>query len=413
MTGTVRVAGTGEPVAGARVQVDLGTKDLSGDFREAVTDAEGRYTIPLPEGNARPLFFTPPPGYWLPEPARSYEFFAVTPQQPVYRKDYEVRRGTPWTFRLTRGPKREPVVPGFVSSYALPGDFSILIREKTDPGGYATVTLPDEAAHLTISLSSQDRGEGMALVKLGWGHGFRPAAIKGFKHLDEPGEPRFQLTDEAGGTATVAGPVEVSVKDGKVLVAAALPELDPRAFGRIAGTVVAPDGRPIAGATVTLYCQYRSWGSISGRDEHKVRTDARGRYVLPSVARRSYEGDRPKLSVVVYKEGYAGTDTDTFEFQPGDDGTQAVDPIRLRPGLSLTGKVVDPDGRPAVGRRSGSRGPGRRWPTPTAPAPRAGSPSPTSAGASPASGAPSARSKAAGPMSSTASRSRSPSCFAP
>ena len=106
MTGTVRVEGTGEPVAGARVQVDLGSKDFGGDFREAVTDAEGWYTIPLPEGNARPLFFSPPPGYWLPEPARHCQFFAVTPQQPVYRKDYEVRRGTAWTFRLTRGPSR-------------------------------------------------------------------------------------------------------------------------------------------------------------------------------------------------------------------------------------------------------------------------------------------------------------------
>jgi hypothetical protein len=65
MTGTVRVEGTGEPVAGARVQVDLGTKDLMGDFREAVTDAGGLYTVPLPEGNARalPSFFHLPPGY--------------------------------------------------------------------------------------------------------------------------------------------------------------------------------------------------------------------------------------------------------------------------------------------------------------------------------------------------------------
>ena len=88
MTGTVRVEGTGEPVAGARVQVDLGTRDLSGDFREAVTGPDGRYTIALPEGNARPLFFTPPPGYWLPDAASHWKFFAVTPQQPVYRKDY-------------------------------------------------------------------------------------------------------------------------------------------------------------------------------------------------------------------------------------------------------------------------------------------------------------------------------------
>ncbi len=166
MTGTVRVEGTGEPVAGARVQVDLGTKDLRGDFREAVTDAEGRYTIPLPEGNARPLFFYPPPGYWLPDPGKNWKFFAVTPQQPVYRKDYLVRRGTAWTFRLTRGPKKEPVVRGVASSYHLPGDSSISISARTDPKGDATLTLPDEAGKVTISLSTQDRDEGNVLVKL-------------------------------------------------------------------------------------------------------------------------------------------------------------------------------------------------------------------------------------------------------
>jgi RNA polymerase sigma factor (sigma-70 family) len=352
MSGMVRVEGTGEPVAGARVQVDLGTKDLSGEFRDAATDTNGRYTIPLPQGSARPLFFTPPPGYWLPEPSKHSQFFAITPQEPVYRKDYEVRRGLIWTFRLTRGPMHEPVVPGFVSSYALPGDFSISIREKTDPGGYATVTLPDEAVRVTISLSPKDREEGMALVKLDFSHGFRPAAIKVVNPigvLSEPGEKRFRLTDVAGGTATIAGPVEVDVRDGKVILSANLPEPDPRSSGRIAGTVVDENGRPVASATVTLYSQYRQWGSISGRADHKVRSDAQGRFVLPSVAKRNYEGDRPRLSVIVYKDGYAGVDTDTFEFKPGDDGTQTVDPIRLGPGLSLHGKVVDPEGRPVVG----------------------------------------------------------------
>ena len=88
MTGTVRVEGTGEPVAGARVQVELGSRDLSGDFVEAVTDKDGRYLISLPEGNARPLFFTPPRGYWLPEPSKHWRFFAVTPREPVHREDY-------------------------------------------------------------------------------------------------------------------------------------------------------------------------------------------------------------------------------------------------------------------------------------------------------------------------------------
>jgi RNA polymerase sigma factor (sigma-70 family) len=349
MTGTVRVEGTGEPIAGARVQVDLGTRDMSGDFREAVTDANGRYSIPLPQGNARPLFFYPPPGYWLPDPAKNSRFFAVTPEDPVYRKDYEVRRGTAWTFRLTRVPKREPVGAGFASSYHLPGDASLFVSEKTDPNGEATVTLPDEAVKVTISLSSKDREEGMVLVKLDKSHGFRPGAVEAVKRIDEHGEPHFRITDEARGIARVSGPVEPSVERGRLVLTASLPEADPRSFGRITGSVIDRDGRPIAGATVTLYYQYRQWGAISSREEHKVRTDVQGRFVLHSVPRKTHEGDATKLAVVVYKDGYAGHDTATFAFKPGNDGNEAIDPIRLSPGLSMSGRVVDPEGRPVVG----------------------------------------------------------------
>ena len=258
MTGTVRVEGTGEPVAGARVRVDLGTRDLRGDFREAVTDADGRYSIPLPEGNARPLFFDPPPGYWLPDPGKHWKFFAVTPQQPVYRKDYLLRRGTAWTFRLTRGPKKEPVVHGFASTYQVPGDSIISVNARTDSRGEATLTLPDEAGKVGIILSAWD--EGRVLLRMEWGHGIRPP-WKGCS-LEAGPERRIQLIDAAGGTVTIRGPVNVSTVDHPTLVTASLPEVDPGSYGRITGTVIDQEGRPIAGATVTIYFQHRQGGAI-------------------------------------------------------------------------------------------------------------------------------------------------------
>ena len=341
----MRVEGTGEPVAGARVRVDLGTRDLRGDFREAVTDADGRYSIPLPEGNARPLFFDPPPGYWLPDPGKHWKFFAVTPQQPVYRKDYLLRRGTAWTFRLTRGPKKEPVVHGFASTYQVPGDSIISVNARTDSRGEATLTLPDEAGKVGIILSAWD--EGRVLLRMEWGHGIRPP-WKGCS-LEAGPERRIQLIDAAGGTVTIRGPVDVSTVEHPTLVTASLPEVDPGSYGRITGTVIDQEGRPIAGATVTIYFQHRQGGAISARDEHTVRSDAQGRFVLRSIPRTSREDDSRKLSVVVYKDGYAGGDTDVFEFKPDPDGTQVVGPIRLNPGFSLIGRVVDPEGRPVVG----------------------------------------------------------------
>ena len=51
-------------------------------------------------------------------PSRNaFEFFAVTPRQSVFRKDYVVRRRTVWTFRLTLGAKQEPVKAAAVWEY--------------------------------------------------------------------------------------------------------------------------------------------------------------------------------------------------------------------------------------------------------------------------------------------------------
>ena len=241
-------------------------------------------------------------------------------------------------------------MPGFVSTYHLPGEFSIPIREKTDPRGFASVTMPDEAAKTTISL--QDESDARVLVKLDWSQGFRPGAVKEIKRvtrLDERGTTYFRVADGAGGTANVSGPVEPSIQDGKLVLTASLPVNDPASFGQIKGTVIDQDGRPVAGANVTIFYMYRQWGAMSGSKEHRVRTDAQGHYLLPDVPRKSYEGDPAKLSVIVYKDGYAGVDSDTFVFQPGADGVQTIAPIRLGQAYSLSGRVMDPEGRPMVG----------------------------------------------------------------
>jgi thiol-disulfide isomerase/thioredoxin len=61
-------------------------------------------------------------------------------------------------------------------------------------------------------------------------------------------------------------------------------------------------------------------------------------------------GRRTTFSLVVRKEGYASLETPEFSAQPGKaDALRVLDPIRLEPAVSLTGTVVDPEGRPAAG----------------------------------------------------------------
>ena len=163
---------------------------------------------------------------------------------------------------------------------------------------------------MTLSLSPKVRTETRLLVKLNWDGGFRPDAVKTLKHREDPRQPaHFQLTDEAGRSATLSGPIDAAITAGHLVVSASFPEADSKATGILTGTVVDRDGRPIADANVTIYFAYRDWGAISRQDEHRTRTDAQGRYVLRSIPRQSSEGNPTKLSVVVWKDGYAGVDS--------------------------------------------------------------------------------------------------------
>ena len=144
-------------------------------------------------------------------------------------------------------------------------------------------------------------------MAINWDAGFRPDAVKDVKRLQTPGQPtRFQLTDEDGRSATFAGPIEAVVSAGQLVISASFPEATPRSTGTLTGTVLDQDGSPIADANVTINFFF---GGLSDQDDHRVRTDAQGRFVLRLVPRRSSDGNPTKLSVVVYKDGYAGIDS--------------------------------------------------------------------------------------------------------
>ena len=297
-----------------------------------------------PRETPQAFTFTLPAGYWLPPPTKVYEFFAVTPGHPVYRKDYPVRRGTVWTFRLTRGPKQEPVQGGTVFG-------SAINAPRMDDNGFAHVTLPSEAGSTKLWLLANSKNEPQLTVTVGWDRGVPPRRRQEREaHRRCPASRHdFQLTDADGRSATISGPVDPIATAGRLVISGSLPDAASRATGTLTGTVLDWDGRPVSDANVTIFYSFRQGGTISDRPEHRVRTDARGHYVIPSVPRESHEGDLTKLTLVVYKQGYAGFDSPPFFFRRGGNGTQVVDPIRLQPGISVRGTVVDPDGRPVAG----------------------------------------------------------------
>jgi RNA polymerase sigma factor (sigma-70 family) len=350
ITGFVRDEKTSAPVAGATVRAHVGIKDLNVESRDMLTDADGRFSIAVPEGNAR-VFLNPPPGYWLPEPAKHFDFLAVSRDHSVQRKDFPVRRGTLWRFRLTRGPDHAPVQSGSIMQTAWD-------RVETDANGIADVTLPSEAGEASLLLWGSTRLVNLPKqqVKIRWDAGFRPEAVKSITRHDQPDQsPSSRLADNEGRLAVITGAVEPTTTADRLMISASITDVDspagrgPASTGTLTGTVIDHAGRPVAEAHVTIFYQFRDWGSMSDRKEHWVRTDRQGKYTIPSVPRKSYEGDLTRLSVVVYKAGFVGADSPVMGFWPGDKGIQVMASLRLEPGIPLKGNVVDPDRRPVAG----------------------------------------------------------------
>ena len=174
-------------------------------------------------------------------------------------------------------------------------------------------------------------------------------------------EGRVVLTDADGKTASLTGldRLEPSIAGGTLVVRVDLPEPDFRSQARVAGRVLDEQGRPIAGAKVALgFGEPWKGSAMSGDPEHTVTTDARGEYLIRSVPRRDPEGKPSQFFVVATKDGYAGVDSPRVALPPGtDDSPRVLDPIRLAPGFSLSGRVVDPQGRAVAGAWVNVRGP--------------------------------------------------------
>jgi RNA polymerase sigma factor (sigma-70 family) len=339
VSGSVRLEGTGEPIAGARVQAVLGWSPTETD-RQATTDARGEYRARLPEGNARAELLLPP-GYWLPDRG-SWNNFAVTPEQPDYRKDFVVRRGNVWTFRFAQRSDLDPVRRGHIWSMYVP-----YLQADTDAKGIVPATLPREGGSTITRLSANGV---FLMVGLRWDQEFDSSAVKEIKRFDEPTQPaRFALKDDAGRTAAISGAVEASITDGRIVISAYFPQPQSQSTGTLTGEVVDESGRPVAEANVSVWFVFRQGSAVADQYEHRVQTDGRGRYVLRSVPLRSHEGDPTKLQVVVRKDGYRGTDGPELVFQPRAGGVQTAARIRLQRGVSFHGRVVDPDGHPLVG----------------------------------------------------------------
>ncbi len=374
LTGSVRVEGTGEPVKGGQFDVQLGDLVSSNDpkrIRTVTSGADGQFAVDLPGGQAYLSTFQPPAGYWAPSNIIGQETFVLSPSQSIHRKDFVVRRGSVWPFRLTIGADKRPVRVGSVVA-SIP---SPLVQNQVDESGLANVTLPTESGTATAWASTDHRWLRRFFpavpiaIPLEWAANFRPESVKKIEQLDG----RFRLTDDAGRIATIgvsgraelnkagqivtipeSGRVQPIITNGKLVIGVNLPEPETVMIGNLSGQVVDDNGRPIDGVLVSpafhIHEGNQGGGVFPDDKENQATTDQNGKFLIRAVRCQVIDGKPTSLSLVVRKEGFASLETPEFSFQPGKgDSSHVLDPIRLGPGVSLSGIVVDPDGRPVEG----------------------------------------------------------------
>ena len=266
LTGSVRLEGTGEPVAGATVDVMIADSGQGhrGANRTALSGADGRYTVDLTPGSARSWTLIPPVGYWAPRDLQRSEEFVVSKDEPVHRKDYLVRRGTVWDFHITRSHEAKPL-PGVVTAF----DKRAFFRSVVDDTGRVRLTLPTEEGRVTVSAGEKLMAADSVQVTLEWKSGFRPDHVVSVTNLG--GSPaQYRLSDDGGKTATISGTdkgrAEPRLDGEKLVVEVKLPEPDPKAFGDLTGKVVDISGQPVAGALVALiWVEEHRWEWNVGR----------------------------------------------------------------------------------------------------------------------------------------------------
>lgn len=323
--GSVKVEGTGEPVKGAKFNVILSASNFQGGpwkERDVESGDDGTFDVDLPAGQARAWTLFPPPGYWMPNDGQSRETFIVSRSHPVQRTDYVVKRGKVWNFRLEQGKDRKPVSGGMI----LVASSQMAARAVSDDQGMAKVTLPAEGGKFTLqAISRLTLGERAVTLALEAGKG-----------------PALKVTF---GNETVA-PTQI---DGKPVFRIHLPDQSSKTYGALSGWVVDVEGRPIEAARVQIGVGGAQSG---GMTEVETQTNDQGRFQfrMPTDLGTDAGGGESKFFAVVTKSGYSGVDTPMAHFRPGVDGSAHVlAPITLKPGNSLSGKVVGPNGQPIEG----------------------------------------------------------------
>jgi thiol-disulfide isomerase/thioredoxin len=347
MTGTVKLAVTGEPIAGAKITVIVAGQNPDGTVRtrEGTSDAQGSYTVKVPAGNSRAHWLHCPPGYW--REAANIEDFVTSTEKPVFTKNYIVRRGPVWQVRVASASSETPPA-GFQVSTIEENAFSLT---ELDASGHGQITIPGSPGECQLQVFERNQQfEPIQLVTLKYDSLFRSDEVA--EHVVDPQVPAHSLTDKQGKTATLTG-ARVTVEKGVATIEFDARPQDPKKLGKVIGVIVDDAGAPVEGAAVGIALGTRNGGS--GMTFLRATSDAAGRFAVERVPIAKGKSDNTVLSAIVTKEGYGGLDargglgSSGFDLPTDAQTPRDVGQIRLGKGHSIRLRVVGQREEPLVG----------------------------------------------------------------
>lgn len=342
MEGIVADADTQEPVEGTTVQVLITSEpDPSQKVRKAITDREGRYSIELPAGHAWAWMLQPPSGYCSIE-SNPTEVFATSDERPIFRKNYQVHKGTSVSFLVRHPGLRENLPNTYVSLGQQRNNEYVHGFCELDAGALGTVTLLAPVGRFTVSCGDESQTfvapQG---IVVDFEQGFDPQAVS--TEVEERENGTVVVHDARGRIATLAN-CKAIVSSRKLTIVIEVESIDSSSEStQLQGRVVDTDGRGVDGATATV--AFYSSGGGSSSSQITATTDSNGDYeiVVPPISVGQ------KVGLVVTGEGYGGVDTRPMSLSADSDGVVQVAPITLRAGCSIQVRVTGADGEPVHG----------------------------------------------------------------